>query len=197
MYAYAFNNPIKYTDPDGRCGYLSSDEEINYYYNIELSNILRECLGADYSHTRMPTDTEMDCSGMLVYALDKMGFEVPSDLKASKMASGKVDWIVLYDDVKEDRQGLEGTLNFYDFEGEGVDHVNYGVGKRGSETENQIMDASYGSTWQEGRNKSDRQDVKAESNKINKTYAPFSTKTAPVKQGYVDFTKLKRKQKND
>ncbi|MGN1043702.1 MAG: hypothetical protein ACI4PR_02735, partial [Acutalibacteraceae bacterium] len=162
--------------------------------NIVLSNTLRTCLGADYGHTRWPTESEMDCSGMLVYALNKMGYIVPNDLKASQMASGDIDWIILFDNVIAERQGEAGILNFYNFEGNGIDHVNYGVGKIGNETENQIMDASYGSTWQNGRNKSNRQDIKAEPNKINKTYAPFSTKTVPVKQGYIDFSKLKRKQ---
>lgn len=111
------------------------------------------------------------------------------------MASSKVDWIILYDDVKEDRQGLEGILNFYEFGNNGIDHVNYGVGMIDEEEENQIMDASYELTWQEGRNKSERQLKKAEANKINQTYAPFSTRTAPEKQGYIDIHKLKIKKK--
>ena len=190
---YAEDKPVKHTVTDEKSAFLNSSDEINYYANIELSNILRQCVGANYSHTRMPTNSMMDCSGMLVYALDKMGYEVPYDLKASKMSSGSLDWIVLYDDVKSDRQGLEGILNFYNFEGEEIDHVNYGVGMRKDETENQIMDASYGSTWQSIRNNNEKQIIKAEANKVNQTYAPFSTKTSPVKQGYIDFTKLKRK----
>ena len=190
---YAEDKPVKHTVTDEKSAFLDSSDEINYYANIELSNILRQCVGANYSHTRMPTNSMMDCSGMLVYALDKMGYEVPYDLKASKMSSGSLDWIVLYDDVKSDRQGLEGILNFYNFEGEEIDHVNYGVGMRKDETENQIMDASYGSTWQSIRNNNEKQIIKAEANKVNQMYAPFSTKTSPVKQGYIDFTKLKRK----
>ena len=42
---------------------------------------------------------------------------------------------------------------------------------RGSETENQVMDASEGTTWQTGRNTQDRQNPKAQSNKVNKTWA--------------------------
>ena len=188
---------MRYVDPDGKCAFGSDADEINYICNTKLANVLRNCIGATYSHKRPPTNAEMDCSGMLVYALNKMGYEVPANLDAATMASGKIGWIVLYDDISEERQGLEGTLNFYDFEGRGIDHVNYGVGRRGTESENQIMDASFGLTWQTGRNKSNRQDVKAEGNKVNKTYSPFSTKTSPEKQGYIDFTKLKRKQEND
>jgi len=67
---------------------------------------------------------------------------------------------------------------------------------RGSETENQVMDASEGTTWQTGRNTQDRQNPKAQSNKVNKTWAPFSTKTLPDFQAKIDFSKLQKKEEN-
>lgn len=194
---YRMGMPSEYwnVNPDKEKTFEYYEYELNKEFNYLLSTVLRDCLGADYSHDRMPTESKMDCSGMMVYAIDKMGFEVPKYLTAMEMSSGKIDWIMLYDDVKEERQGLEGVLNFYEFGVDGIDHVNYGVGMRGEEEENQIMDASYELTWQEGRNKSDRQLKKAEANKINQTYAPFSTRTAPEKQGYIDIHKLHIKQK--
>lgn len=108
MYAYSYNNPIKYYDPDGRCGFsnLCEDpEEFNYFSTIEFTNILRDCVGAEYSHLRMPTSSKMDCSGMLVYALNKMGFDVPSDITAAKIANGEYNWIEVFDEVDDSRQG--------------------------------------------------------------------------------------------
>lgn len=155
---------------------------------------MRETVGANYSHTRMPTATEMDCSGVFVYVVDKMGYKVDSHTTANGMATGKVPGIVMYNDVSNDRQGNSGVVNFYDWNQDGyIDHVNYGVGKKSGENSNQIVDASAGNTWQSGRNKSSEQNPKAEEDKINKTWSPFSTKTTPAKQGFIDFTQMEKK----
>ncbi|MBR4824340.1 MAG: RHS repeat-associated core domain-containing protein [Spirochaetaceae bacterium] len=179
-------------------------EEQNQIYNNNMNQqfveILRDCVGATYSGTRMPTSSNMDCSGMLVYALDKMGFEVPANLTADDIVNGKLSGIIIYDDVDNSRQGNAGVLNFYYFDEKYISHVNYGVGKQGDETIEQVVDASsFGTTWQNGkdgksgRNANNNQNPKAEPGTINKTWAPFSTKNTPDYQGYIDFTKLKRK----
>ena len=215
LYHYAGNNPLNYTDPNGKSGRKETQSNPDNLANLghdinslppttsmnskeitRFTDFLRETAGADYSHKRMPSGTQMDCSGMLVYVLDKMGYAVDKHLTAAKMASGEVPGIELYPDVDNTRQGEEGILNFYKFNNQEVVHVNYGVGIRGSETENQVMDASEGTTWQTGRNTQDMQNPKAQSNKVNKTWAPFSTKTLPDFQARIDFSKLQRKEEN-
>lgn len=195
------NNHVNYTDSYGRedaIENLGNDiyslPSANEILTAQLCSILRSFIGAEYSHQRMPTSSKMDCSGMLVYALSKMGYEVPFDVTANKLATGKYNWVVLYDSVDNDKQGKPGMLNFYRFGSSKYVHVNYGVGIKYPETENQIMDASEGSSWQSGRNSQSKQNPKAEENAINKTWAPFSTNSKPDLQGAIDFSKLKRKE---
>ena len=206
LFAYAANNPVHYTDPDGRCAFSTlqdnpdevawAKEQFNKAETERFVSILRDCIGAEYSHDRMPTSEKMDCSGMLVYALDKMGYKVPSDVTANKLATGEYDWVSISDKVDNSKQGESGMLNFYKFGFSTVVHVNYGVGQQNSESNPQIMDASEGDTWQTLRNKQDRQIPKALSDKINKTWAPFSTRTSPDYQAKIDFTKLTKKEEN-
>ncbi|NLK45774.1 MAG: hypothetical protein GX297_03865, partial [Treponema sp.] len=172
----------------------------NNSMNQKFVKIIRDSVGATYSHTRMPTATEMDCSGILVYTLDKMGFSVPSDLTAADIANGRLPGIILYDEADNSRQGDAGVLNFYYFDENYISHVNYGVGIQGNETKNQVVDASSkNTTWQNGkdgnsgRNANENQNPKAEPGKINKTWAPFTTEEMPDYQAYIDFTKLERK----
>ena len=204
LYHYGHNNPIKYTDPDGNCSYSTLEnnpdevawakEQYNKSETERFASILRDCIGAEYSHERMPTSDKMDCSGMLVYALDSMGYEVPKDVTANKIANGTYDWISVTDKVDNSKQGKAGMLNLYKFGSTKVVHVNYGVGTQGVETENQIMDASEGDTWQSLRNPQSKQNPKAAADRINKTWAPFSTRTKPDYQATIDFNKLKRKE---
>ena len=176
----------------------ASEQIINKFHNDikveEFVSILRSSVGADYSHDRMPTSSKMDCSGMFVYAIDKMGYKVDKNLTAKEMASGTVPGIELFDSVDNARQGEKGVLNFYKFGSSDIEHVNYGVGQQGDEVENQIVDATYKGSWQAGRNQQgDRQNPKALPDKVNKTWAPFSTKTSPDIQGKIDFSKLQLK----
>ena len=198
LYHYAGNNPITYIDPNGACAYsllLELDEEYNKEQALILADILRTCVGADYSHVRMPTDNKMDCSGTLVYGLDKMGFEVPSDLTADKILNEGYSWIIILDKVDNSKQGEPGMLNLYYFGESYISHINYGVGKLEDETENQIVDASsLGTTWQETRNLSKKQNQKAEAGKVNITWAPFSSNSVPDFQAKIDFTKLQLKE---
>jgi len=144
----------------------ASEQVINKFRNDakleEFVSILWSTVGANYSHTRMPTRNKMDCSGMFVYALDKMGYKVNKNLTAAEMASGNVPGIELFDSVDNSRQGEKGVLNFYKFGNDHVVHVNYGVGKRGMEVEEQMVDATYKGSWQTGRNQQgERQNQKA------------------------------------
>jgi hypothetical protein len=139
----------------------------------------------------------MDCSGSVVYALQKMGYDIPNDLTAAKMASGDVPGISILPDVDNSRQGNPGILNFYKFDDPEISHVNVGVGKTGNESENQIVDASSAGTgWEAGRNAqpNKRQSPKAFAGQLNKTWAPFSTKNTPDLQAIIDWSKLKKKE---
>ncbi|MCR4955043.1 MAG: hypothetical protein K6A43_13335 [Treponema sp.] len=155
-----------------------------------FTNIVRNTIGATYSHDRKPTSSKMDCSGVFVYAMQKMGYKVDNYLTAARMASGSIPGIVLYESVDNSRQGNKGILNFYKWGTKTVQHVNYGVGKNEDENDFQIIDASEGDTWQSIRNNNSKQLNKAQKNKVNQTWAPFSTKTSPDIQAYLDFSKF-------
>ena len=155
-----------------------------------FTEIVRSTVGASYSHERNPTSTKMDCSGVFVYAMQKLGYKVDSHLTAARMASGKIPGIVLYESVDNGRQGEKGVLNFYKWDSDRVQHVNYGVGKKEEEENFQIIDASKGDTWQTIRNKNAQQIKKAKSDTVNQTWAPFSTRMMPDLQAYLDFSKF-------
>ena len=89
-------------------------------------------------------------------------------------------------------------MNFYKFGAANVEHVNYGVGQKDDEIENQIVDVTYKGSWQTGRNRQgDRQNPKALPDKINKTWAPFSTQSSPEIQGRIDSSKLEQKENEE
>ncbi len=216
-YSYCMNDPLNFFDMWGLCSaeafiQITEKEDFNgmpssvrskmykqLYNQIEtkkFTDILRNTIGAKYSHLRKPTASEMDCSGAFVYAMDEMGYEVDNETTVAKIVAGMYPGVKMFNEVKQKRQGLAGILNFYHFT-DYFDHMNYGVGQEEGENENQIIDASYNDLkktdtvwWQDLRNKNPRQLVEAKKNTINKTYAPFSYNTAPLKQGYIDFTKF-------
>lgn len=105
-------------------------------------------------------------------------------LSANDMAHA--EFIKIYEDVDVARQGKTGVLNFYSYNTEN-DHVNYGVGKLSDEQCNQSVDASaLGTTWEAIHNRDTRQTPPyALPGEVNKTYAPFSTKTGPSDQGEI------------
>lgn len=215
LYHYAGNNPIVYTDPDGRDDRRKSSPddlvtsmiEPHEFYSLDtdsvkntiFSNIMRESVGAKYSHDRPPTSEKMDCSGAFVYALQKMGYDVPANLTADDMATGKFEGIKITDKVDNSKQGEKGYLNFYKWGTSKFQHVNYGVGRKGNETEKQVVDASaQGTTWETNRNgQRKRQKPAAIPGKINKTWAPFSNRHTPDRQAIIDWSKLKRKVNDD
>lgn len=154
-------------------------------------------VGSPYSHNRLPDKSGVDCSGVIVYALNEMGYEVDKWLSVEKIISGTVAGIEILPYSDTNRQGDKGMLNFYQFAGDTtISHVNIGVGKNSSEKENQIIDASsQGTSWQADRNsQGERQIIPAEAGMVNQTWAPFSTRTSPVLQAVIDFSKLKKKE---
>lgn len=165
---------------------------------VELSEldrfieIVRNTVGASYDHARSPTETKMDCSGVFVYAMKQLGYKIDKHLTAARMASGQIPGIILYEMVDNDRQGNKGVLNFYKWGTSTVQHVNYGVGQNENEIDLQIIDASEGDTWQTIRNNNEKQVKKAKKNTVNQTWAPFSTKTKPDIQAYLDFSKFNK-----
>ena len=190
---------LRFIKPKGSAN--NSSNEMNFENNkaskivvvSELDKfieIVRNTVGASYNHTRSPTETKMDCSGVFVYAMQQLGYKIDKHLTADRMASGQIPGIVLYEMVDNGRQGNKGVLNFYKWGTSNVQHVNYGVGKNEDETEFQIIDASEGDTWQSIRNNNEKQVKKAKKDTINQTWAPFSTKTKPDIQAYLDFSKF-------
>lgn len=173
----------------------NSSQNSNEIETSELDRfieIVRNTVGATYDHTRSPTKSKMDCSGVFVYAMQQLGYKIDKHLTAARMASGQISGIILYKSVDNGRQGNKGVLNFYKWGTSTVQHVNYGVGKNENENESQIIDASEGDTWQTNRNKNEKQLVKAKKNTVNQTWAPFSTKTKPDIQAYLDFSKFNK-----
>ncbi|MGN1043701.1 MAG: hypothetical protein ACI4PR_02730, partial [Acutalibacteraceae bacterium] len=165
---------------------------------VELSEldrfieIVRNTVGASYDHARSPTETKMDCSGVFVYAMQQLGYKIDKHLTAARMASGQIPGIILYEIVDNNCQGNKGVLNFYKWGTSTVQHVNYGVGQNENEIDFQIIDASEGDTWQTIRNNNEKQVKKAKKNTVNQTWAPFSTKTKPDIQAYLDFSKFNK-----
>ena len=132
----------------------------------------------------------MDCSGSLVYALKEMGYDKIPRFTIEDVMNGDVDFVKLNENVDSSRQGEEGMLNFYDW-GDGVEHVNVGVGKRGSETSEQVVDATEGS-WMTGRNSEEAQNPKAGSGRVNKTFVPYTRNAEPAAQGQIDWQALEK-----
>ena len=91
-------------------------------------------------------------------------------------------------------------INAYDWEGNGViDHVNAGAGQRAGETKMQVVDATEDAPvnrdWTTSRNNGmpgNGQVSAASAGQVNQTYVPFSSVTAPTKQLYIDFNRLRK-----
>jgi hypothetical protein len=196
---YCNNNPLSRTDPTGlkyiEAAQIYGDEfysaETNSIrsptdLNLQFAEKVREYVGAKYGSGT--TITMADCSGVGIGALRAMGVNVER-LNANGMAHA--EFIMIYEDVNIDRQGRAGVLNFYSYNTEN-DHVNYGVGKLSDEQCNQIVDASDPkTTWEVIHNGDSRQTPPyAVPGEVNKTYAPFSTKTNPSSQGYILWKEL-------
>ena len=119
-----------------------------------------------------------------------MGYDKVPRFTVADIMNGDVDFIKLSDKVDSSRQGEEGMLNFYDW-GNGVEHVNVGVGERGAETNDQVVDATEGS-WMMGRNPEAAQSPKAAAGQVNKTFVPYTRNTEPAAQAQTDWQALEK-----
>jgi hypothetical protein len=84
---------------------------------------------------------------------------------------------------------VTGVISFYDWGGGKISHVNAGVGQKDGEKAGQVVDATEGG-WMTGRNDNPNQAVPAGPGQVNQTYEPYSTNTAPVSQGQINFDAL-------
>ena len=194
---------MKYIDPDGRETEgnathdlskipYSEQQKYNTLENNRFSEILRNSVGAEYSHERPPTKKKMDCSGSFVFGATEMGYDVPSNLTVKKMANGDLPGIEFYSDVTEQRQGQQGTLNIYTFNSGTYVHVNVGVGQKPNESKPQVIDATE-SNWMISRNTNANQIIPAKAGSLNQTFAPFSTNSKPELQARINWSVLPRK----
>ena len=134
----------------------------------------------------------MDCSGSFVYGATEMGYDIPSDLTVKKMVNGALPGIEFYKGVTEERQGQQGTLNFYKFDTGAFVHVNIGVGQKANESKPQIIDATE-SGWMVSRNTNANQIIPAQAGSLNQTFSPFSTVSKPDLQAKINWSMLPRK----
>lgn len=177
---------MNFTDPTGLKEVRGTSP--NQSKKDEFSDIVRGLVGTTYE-SGGSTSTGLDCSGTIIYALNEMGYDV-DDVSVSEMASGDVDWITTTNKVDNSKQGDSGTLNFYDW-GQGVEHVNVGVGQKSGETTKQVVDATE-TDWMVARNSNPNQIIPAGSGQLNQTYTPYSTNSDPSLQGQINFNKLKK-----
>ncbi len=193
VYHYGGNNPLKLIDPTGRDDVSSVSESSRQRQearlDVEFAEKLREQVGTPY--VLGGTDqTGLDCSGTVLEALHEMGYDVP-DITAAEMASGKVDWVTMFSEANQERQGEIGVLSFFSWGGKKVEHVNVGVGRLGNEPANQVVDATEGN-WMVERNSSDNQVYLAFEKSVNQTYAPCPTTYKPVFQGRINWSVIEK-----
>ena len=204
LYHYAGNNPIKYTDPDGRedCGLYKSNGEPGYLLekglNQKFAETVQSMEGTPYLYGGK-TRGGIDCSGTVTTALNEMGYDVPV-VRALDMASGDVDWITINPSADETKTGDVGMLNFYKTSSSGdISHVNVGIGETNIPgppyiRKDQIIDATQGSTLNQ-RAGQPGQYTTPKTGQVNQTYAPFSTNTQASVQGKINWAVLEKKYK--
>lgn len=158
--------------------------------------IVRSLVGVPYHQRYEATREGMDCSGVIVYALRKMGYNIPR-LTAARMENG-TSWITVTRG-RTMNQGTPGVLNFFIWEGyTTVGHVNVGVGQREDEPEQQIIDATSNDWMVNHRSlpyaRARGQVVQPGERQVNQTFAPFVPENDErlVSQGVINFELLER-----
>ncbi|GHU09282.1 hypothetical protein FACS1894151_06720 [Spirochaetia bacterium] len=146
------------------------------------------CIGFINQYVSGGRSTErVDCSGLVIVALQEMGYNISSNITVAEMVSGTLDWITITNGNTIE-QSTPGTLNFYDW-GKGIEHVNVGVGQRGNEILGQIVDAT-SNGWMVSRNSNPNQTIPAGEKMVNQTFTPYTTSNSPVIQGTINFDVL-------
>jgi RHS repeat-associated protein len=184
-FAYVNHDPVNWVDP---WGLSASDKKSKAE---QFTSNVRDLVGTPYKYDGKTLDG-LDCSGVVTYALNAMGYNVPAT-SAATMASGNTDWVTVTQG-NTISQSTPGTLNFYDWNNNTIRHVNVGVGQQGNETVGQVVDATEGSGMT-ARNGNPNQVIPAGAGQVNQTYAPFSTNSTPVSQGTINFDVLEKNYK--
>jgi cell wall-associated NlpC family hydrolase len=161
-------------------------------------DVVRKLVGGKYKFGGQdPENGGLDCSGLIIHALRKMGYDLP-DAAVKEMVGGKLDWLTTIPPGNDDSQANQGMLNFYSFEPGRIGHVNVGVGQKQDELTGQIVDATAeGESAMTGRNGGARQLDTAAAGRINQTYPPYSTNSTPVLQGIINFDILEEKYRKE
>jgi cell wall-associated NlpC family hydrolase len=184
------NDPVNWVD---LWGLSASDAQDRNAVSTDLlaafTDEVRGLVGTPYELGGKSLDG-IDCSGVVTYSLNQLGYNV-SATSAEVMASGKLDWVTVTSG-NSIPQSNPGTLNFYTFGSDTVQHVNVGAGQKEREPMGQIVDATEGS-WMTTRNDNPNQIIEAGSGQVNQTFTPFSSKTQPVSQGTINFDVLDAK----
>ena len=152
----------------------------------QFVTIVRSLVGVPYHMRYEATREGMDCSGVIIYALRDMGYEI-TRLTAAEMASGTTRWITvtLGDTMPESTPGV---LNFYNINTPEIDHVNVGVGQHGNESVRQIVDATSNDWMVRYRPiERDGQYIAPGDKQVNQTFEPFSSRRRPFSQGTINF----------